>query len=158
MISLKVAAMLLVLFSWAIHSQKEKCRCVPASTEQKTSWGQQNVIIKPDEVLKSLRGKVVVAANDQPLAGALVEVYDRPEGLLMDWKEREVRKAQQRRIAACVTGADGQFCFSKVPAGKYELRSSKPGEWNSTSAYVIVAPEDPHSTSSKVIVPMHVSQ
>lgn len=130
---------------------------MPASPDQKTSWGQQNVIIKEDEIFKSLRGKVV-AANEQPLAGVLIEVYDKPEGLLMDWKEREARKAQQQRIAACVTRADGEFCFPKIPAGKYELRCSKPIEWNSTSPYVIVAPEDPHSTSSKIIVPMHLSQ
>jgi len=57
---------------------------LPASPDQKTSWGQQNVVIKEDEIFKSLRGKVVVAANEQPLAGVLVEVYDKPEGLLMD--------------------------------------------------------------------------
>lgn len=155
---MKLTATLLVLLSLSSHPQKEKCKCLPASPDQKTSWGQQNVVIKEDEIFKSLRGKVVVAANEQPLAGVLVEVYDKTEGLLMDWKEREAKKAQQRRIAACVTGVDGEFSFPKIPAGKYELRCSKPIEWNSTSAYVIVAPKDPHSTSSKVIVPMHISQ
>lgn len=155
---MNVIAALLVLFSLNIYPAKEKCRCLPASAEQQTSWGQQNVIIKHDEVFKSLRGKVSVAANEQPLAGVLVEVYDKPEGLLMDSQERDARKAQQRRIAACVTEADGQFCFPKVPAGKYELRCSKPGEWDPTSAYVVIAPEDPHSKKSTITVPMHLSQ
>ena len=158
MILLKVTAALVVLVSLSISPQKQKCRCLPASAEQQTSWGRQNVIIKHDEILKSLRGKVVVVANDQPLAGVLVEVYDKPEGLLMEWKEREARKAQQRRIAACVTGADGQFGFPELPAGKYELRCSKPGEWDPTSAYVVIAPKGPHSKKSTITVPMHLSQ
>jgi hypothetical protein len=58
------------------------------------------------------------------LAGALVEVYDKPEGLLLCWKEREAIKSKQRKIAACVTGNDGEFCFDKIPADKYELRCS----------------------------------
>lgn len=157
MILLHITAALLVLFSLGLHPHKRKCTCLPASAEQQTSWGQQNVIIKHDEIFKTLRGKVSVPASQQPLAGVLVEIYDKPEGLLMDWKEREARKAQQRRVAACVTGADGQFCFPKLPAGKYELRCSKPGEWDPTSAYVVIAPEDRHSKKSAIIVPMHLS-
>lgn len=156
---MKVIAIFAVLslLSTHLHLHKEKCKCLPASKEQQTSWGQQNVIIRPDEKFKSLRGKVVVAADDQPLSGVLVEVYDKPEGLLLDWKEREARKVQQRRIAACVTGPGGQFCFSKLPPGQYELRCSKPGEWNSTSAYVTVVREDRNRTSSELVVPLHVS-
>jgi hypothetical protein len=155
---MKIRTTLLVFLLLATYPQREKCKCLPPSPDQKTSWGQQNVVVKEDRILKSLRGKVVIATNQQPLAGVLVEVYDRPEGLLMDWKEREARKTQQHRIAACVTGVDGEFCFPKVPAGKYELRCSKPIDWNSTSVYLIVAPGDPHSTKEKVVVPMQVSQ
>jgi len=155
---LRITATVTILLSFTAYLQSEKCKCLPASPDQQTSWGQQNVIIKPDEVFKSLRGRVIVAANEQPLAGVLVEVYDKPEGLLLDWKDREVKKAQQRRIAACVTGPNGEFCFGKLPAGKYELRCSKPIEWNSTSVYVIIAPKDPHSTTSKIRVPMQISQ
>ena len=155
---MKLTATLLVLLFLSSYPQKQKCKCLPASPDQKTRWGQQNVVIQEDEIFKSLRGKVVVAANEQPLAGVLVEVYDKPEGLLMDWKEREAKKGQQRRIAACVTGVNGEFSFPKIPAGKYEVRCSKPIEWDSTSVYVIVAPRDPHSTRSKFIVPLHISQ
>lgn len=134
------------------------CNCDPAPPEAKTSWGHENVIIKKHEVFKSLRGKVVALVNGQPLAGVLVEVYDQPEGLLKDWREREAIKAIQRRLAACVTGADGEFCFPEIPAGEYELRCSKPHGWDSTSAYVVVAPRRAHSTNHKVAVPMHTSQ
>ena len=141
--------LVLALFS-LVFSKTYKCGCLPASPNDQTSWGQQNVIITNDKLVKSLRGKVLGLVSKKPLAGVLVEVLDNPEGLLLDWRARQARKSSQHRLAACVTGADGEFCFPKIPAGKYELRCSKPIEWNSTSVYVIVAPKDPHSTKSKM--------
>jgi protocatechuate 3,4-dioxygenase beta subunit len=138
--------------------QKEDCKCSPPSPDFKTSWGQENVIIKLDEPFKSLHGKITVSSDGKPLAGVLVEVYDKPEGLLLGWKEREARKSEQRRIATCVTGHDGEFCFDKIPAGKYELRCSKPADWNCTSVYVVVAPHERRSLASQITVPMQISQ
>jgi hypothetical protein len=152
-----IVALLIVILSGAsASSHKGNCKCSPASSSDQTSWGHQNVIIKKEEVFKSLRGKVVTGSDGKPLGGVLVEVYDKPEGLLLDWREREARKAQQRRIAACVTGADGQFCFVNIPAGKYELRSSKRSGWDPTSLYVAVAPRD--GVRSKIIVSLQASQ
>jgi hypothetical protein len=88
----------------------------------------------------------------------LVEVYDKPEGLLLGWKEREARKNKQRKIAACLTSNDGEFCFDKIPSGKYELRCSKPAEWNCTSVYVIVDSKQRISSTSQILVPLHISQ
>ena len=150
---MKVVAILLVLFSLTTQLAKEQCKCLPASKDQQTSWGQENVIIKPDEAFKQLRGKVLAPTEDA-LEGVLVEVYDKPEGLLMDWKERKARKVQQRKVAACLTGPNGQFCFSKLSAGQYELRASKPNGWNATSMYVVV---DPKSAISEFIVPLHLA-
>jgi len=138
--------------------QKEGCKCSLPSPEAKTSWGQENVIIKLDEPFKFLHGKITISSDGKPLAGVLVEVYDKPEGLLLGWKEREARKSEQRKIAACVTSNDGEFCFDKIPSGKYELRCSKPAEWNSTSVYVIVDPKQRNSLASQIVVPMHISQ
>jgi protocatechuate 3,4-dioxygenase beta subunit len=146
------------LTAYGLPSSKGSCNCSPASGSDQTSWGHRNVIIKKDQAVKSLRGKVIVAANGQPLEGVLVEVYDKPDGLLLDWKERESRKAQQKRIAACITGADGQFCFANIPPGKYELRSSKPVEWDPTSIYIVVAPRNRRSVRSPLTVELHASQ
>jgi len=138
--------------------QKEECKCSQPPPGAKTSWGQENVIIKQDQPLKFLHGKIIVSSGEKPLAGALVEVYDKPEALLLGWKEREARKDEQRKIAACVTGEDGEFCFDKMPAGKYELRCSKPVEWNCTSIYVVVDPKQNNGMASQIVVPMHISQ
>ncbi|MBC8029251.1 MAG: carboxypeptidase regulatory-like domain-containing protein [Pyrinomonadaceae bacterium] len=153
-----VALLVLILSGMSASSHKDNCKCSPASSSDRTSWGHQNVIIKKEEVFKSLRGKVVQESDGKALGGVLVEVYDKPEGLLLDWKEREARKAQQRRIAACVTGPDGQFCFLNIPPGKYELRSSRPIEWDPTSLHVTVAPRDRRAVRSKIIVSLHASQ
>lgn len=138
--------------------QKDDCKCSPPAPGVKTSWGQENVIIKRDEPFKFLHGKITVSSDGKPLAGVLVEVYDKPEGLLLGWKERAVRKRKQRKIAACVTGNDGEFCFDKIPTGKYELRCSKPADWNCTSVYVVVAPHERRSLASQITVPMQISQ
>lgn len=155
---MKSLVILFILSCLGGFGQKEDCKCFLPSPGVKTSWGQENVIIKLDEPFKSLHGKITVSSDGKPLAGVLVEVYDKPEGLLLGWKEREARKSKQRKVAACVTGNDGEFCFDKIPAGKYELRCSKPAEWNCTSVYVVVAPHERKSLASQIIVPMQISQ
>jgi hypothetical protein len=62
------------------------------------------------------------------------EVFDHPEGLQEPWK----KNPQQKRIAACVTGADGKFCFRRLPSGTYELRISKGAGIDVTSVQVTV--------------------
>jgi hypothetical protein len=155
---MKIRIIILILTVFSLSAFKgQKCGCLPPSPEQTTSRGQQNVIIKHGKVVQSLRG-TVMGVYQRPIEGVLVEVYDKPEGLLMDWQEQKVRSANQRRLAACVTGADGAFCFSRIPPGKYELRCSKPIEWNVTSVYVSLAPQARHSTNSKIVVPLRFSQ
>ena len=154
---IRIALLLTALLSLSF-SRPEKCACLPASAKDTTSWGQQNVIIKNEGIVQSLRGTVVGAVNKTPLGGVLVEVYDKPEGLLMDWKERDARKVNQRRVAVCMTGGNGEFCFSKIPPGQYELRCSKAVGWDSTSVYVAVDPKARHRTRAKILVPLQVSQ
>ena len=99
----------------------------------------------------------MAGSSNEPLAGVLVEVYDKAEILLMEMEDREAARAYQYRLAARLTGADGEFCFPEIPPGKYELRCSKPGEWESTSAYVIVAPGNRDSTKSKLVIDLQIS-
>mgnify|MGYP000432145361 CR=1 FL=1 len=155
---MKLLIILFIFSSLANLSQKEDCKCSLPSSDIKTHWGQENVIIKRPESFRFLHGKVTKSGDEKPLEGVLVEVYDKPEGLLLGWKEREANKPNQRKIAACITGNDGEFCFDKIPPGKYELRCSKPTDWNCTSVYVVVAPTRHKSLASKIIVPMQISQ
>jgi protocatechuate 3,4-dioxygenase beta subunit len=155
---MKLLAITLVLSCLVNPLYNSSCKCEQPAPGDRTHWGQENVIIKEEQIFKTIHGKVSSWSNDRPLVGVLVEVFDRPEGLLLSWREREERKSKQRRIAACITGEDGEFCFANIPAGKYELRASKPVEWNATSIYVVVAPRNRKSTDAKLSVPMYLSQ
>jgi Prealbumin-like fold domain len=154
---MKLFVIIFILSCLGSLFQKEACKCSQPPPEAKTSWGHEDVIIKQDQPLRFLHGKIVVRHDEKPLAGVLVEVYDKPEALLLGWKEREDRKGKQRKIAACLTGEDGEFCFDKIPAGEYELRCSKPIEWNCASVYVIVDPKQRNSLVSQIVVPLYIS-
>ena len=72
-----------------------------------------------------------------PLENALVEVFDHPEYLLKTGTE--AKPPDQHRLRACLTSADGRFCFENPPSGKYELRSSINSGWDVTHIYVVVS-------------------
>ena len=155
--SIRIAVLLLTVYSLS-YSMPEKCKCQPAAPEATTNWGQENVIIRNEDVVSSLKGEVVVDGSGDLGGGVLVEVYDQPEALLMDPMEREARKPNQHRLAACVTGANGEFCFPDIPPGKYELRCSKRDVgWNVTSVYVVVSSRTKRVKNSKLTVSLQLS-
>lgn len=151
-----IAVILTTLCIFNSNAQTEKCGCQSAPADQMTAWGKQNIILREPDVFKLLIGKVT--AGGKALPGVLVEVFHNPEGLLMDWKEREAMKSKQKKIAACVTNLNGRFCFPKLDPGKYEVRFSKAVGWDSTSIYIIVDPTSSHSKNKKLIVRMQISQ
>jgi hypothetical protein len=106
------------------------------------------------EPYQELRGRVVVSGTGKPLAGTLVEVFTHPEYLLSN--DSYARgKPEQRRVAACLTGNDGRFCFRDVPSGKYELRSSSSDTytgWNASQVYVIVDNDKGKSKELRVVM------
>lgn len=151
-----MAAVLPLLLVSGTAAQTGVGKCKPAPRDQTTFWGKQNIILKETDIFKSIRGRVVVGGK--PLAGVLAEVYNNPEGLLQSVDEREAMKSKQRRIAVCVTGGDGEFSFSNVPTGNYELRLSKAGEWDSTSVYIVVNTTHERGMKKKITLQMQLSQ
>jgi hypothetical protein len=71
-------------------------------------------------VVNKLSGAVVYP-DDTLAKDAVVELYDLPPDR-PDIAVNEIVGWRTRRTA-CVTGADGMFCFSDVPSGKYLLRT-----------------------------------
>ncbi len=108
------------------------CHCSPAS-ERTTSWGVQNVLIAEPEPFNNVRG-LVTDINRHALPNTLIEVFDQPEIVR---KDASPSRSGQKRLAACLTGQDGKFEFD-LPQGEYEVRLSKPAEWNVTSVLVKV--------------------
>jgi hypothetical protein len=64
----------------------------------------------------------------------LVEVFGHPELA----QGGDQTRSGQKRLKACVTQRDGRFSFD-LPFGKYEVRCSKPVEWNCTSVIVTLS-------------------
>ena len=114
------------------HSAVGQCSTA-ASNSLTTYWGHQNAVYVNSEPLKKLRGNVLLGSGKPDVSkdGVLVEVFDHPE-LAMG---ADPTRQGQKRLMACVTRKDGRFSFN-LPAGKYELRCSKPIEWNCTSVIV----------------------
>lgn len=117
------------------------CVCVPAKDADTTHWvGNMAEVRIERERYQELKGRVVVSGSGKALGGALVEVFTRPEYLLSN-ETYSRGTPEQLRVAACVTGPDGKFCFRKLPAGAYELRSSSSDTyagWNASQVYVVV--------------------
>ncbi len=132
-----IAALFAALF--AARPQGD-CRCAPAAESDVTRWGgNEEVVGREEKTYRRLAGGVRYA-TDEAVSGALVEVYTHPEYLLLKYPENAKKRKRQRRVAACVTGEDGKFCFGFVGAGKYEVRVSKDGGFNVTHIYVEVDP------------------
>jgi len=111
------------------------CKCHKPEKGDKTRRGANMLVIrKPEGQFRELVGIVGMQFADRPMEGALVEIFDKPDYLLSgkQWEDRP----QQKRLRACVTSADGKFCFRGLPSGKYEIRVSKELGWNITHVYV----------------------
>jgi hypothetical protein len=95
------------------------------------------VIFVEEKSYRELRGTVQLHEG-QPIANALLEVFDKPEYLLDRSIDSANNRPKQRRLAACVASADGKFCFRNLANGKYELRSSSGNGVNVTHVYVVI--------------------
>ncbi len=135
----------------------DKCGCVKARRDDTTRWGvNESVVYVYRTPYKQIRGVVDFPKK----ANILVEVFTHPEHLLPDYPQdkRQAAKESQRRVAACTTGADGEFCFRNIPAGKYELRLSIDAGWNPTHVYLVLAPRNRKSIRTKLRVNLDVGK
>ncbi len=129
------------------------CKCTRPDKGETTRWGgNEMVVIVKDSSLKQLQG-VVQEPSGTAFAGALVEVFTHPEYLRSDLPSAQGEKPEQQRVAVCLTGSDGKFCFKHLQPGTYELRSSVSSGWDVTHIHVTV---DPKGKSEKIIVPMYI--
>ena len=150
----KLLAVALTLLWVPIPANANKCECV-ASVESTRSGANQTLLVIERRKYRSING-IVRDANGLAVSDLLVEVFDHPEHLLLSYPESVQNKKVQHRIAACVVGENGRFCFKNIPAGKYELRFSKDGGWNHTQVYVVVAPSNRKATNRRLVISMQV--
>ena len=113
---------------------KNQCTCRPALEQDWAHGANESVEIRGVTV-KRIKGRVL-DPHGGPIGDAIVEVFDY---LSADEKQSGYQVAEsKKRRAACLADADGQFCFSDLPGGKYVLKvgTRKPDGTNNT--YMIV--------------------
>ena len=136
-----LALIFLILLSVSAPSQID--RCSPIEKKETTHWvGNLEMVFVEKRVFGRLQG-LVVTPDGGLLKNALVEVFTKPEYLLIEKPVDKRGRSNQRRIAACRTGINGRFSFPNLPPGSYELRSSSDDTmtgWNVTQIYIVVNP------------------
>jgi hypothetical protein len=147
-----LTSLLLVLCLSGTRAAKD-CSCRKAQKGERTYWGW--IIDSPDDagVVKRIRGKVENHGGE-PVADVLVEIFDHPE--VRTGEDLPASRKKQRRVAACKTGADGEFCFAGIQAGKYEVRCSKP-VFDTSSVMVTLAPNLKGASGDGLKVLMDIS-
>jgi len=146
---MKFVAAVLLFANLGLPLSQPSCKCKKARKDQTTYISSTHVELD-ERRLRKIEGQAVTY-GDSPIEGALVEVFTRPEftsKLAIGAAERE---RKQKRVAACITGEDGSFCFPSIPAGRYELRISK-REWEFATGVIIVDPKKRRSNDDKVRV------
>jgi protocatechuate 3,4-dioxygenase beta subunit len=131
----------------------KNCSClVPEPNEITHPGGNELISFIEDKTYRSVRG-VVRDVNGAPLKGVLVELFDKP-----DWirKQHSSSPGSQRRIAACKTGADGNFCFENVRTGEYELRGSIDLSWNPSHVLIKINPNAKRASRKAIALRMTV--
>jgi hypothetical protein len=140
---MKIFLVTILLVAPAVSQVTTPCQCLKPQPEETTHWvGNLQVIFVEKTPYRQLRG-MVQKPDGSPLSDALVEVFTNPGYLLIDKPISKQGRPNQRRVAACRTGPDGLFCFSNLPAGKYEIRSSSDDTrtgWNASQVYVLLNP------------------
>ena len=149
-----ISTTLILLFSVGSPSA-QGCKCSPGSRETTRSGANEHIVVS--EKRKHIRiAGIVWDVNGEIISDVLVEVFDKPDHLLLPYPQNIDQQQPQRRIAACVVGSNGQFCFANIPPGKYEVRFSKNGGWNHTSLVVSVAPRSRNATKRNLEITMQV--
>src|SRR3954452_866970 len=112
------------------------CTCHKSEKGDTTHGGaNEYIVVLEEESYRELQGTVRMW-DDTPIENVLIEIFDNADYLLKDdsWRKNPT----QKRLAACLTGADGKFCFCHLPSGSYELRASLSDGWNVTHVHIAV--------------------
>jgi hypothetical protein len=149
---LPICGRLLLVVALGTSSVLGDCKCGPVRDEETTHWGgHESAIFVEKNSYRQLRGSVQRGSGQTSLV-VLVEVFDHPDYLLERSSNVRENHPEQKRVAACRTSADGKFCFPNLPSGKYELRTSINGEWNTSHVYVVVDKKAGQQKSLRVLM------
>jgi len=132
--------------------QTYSCKVKPVTyLPQKTYWSNFPTAIRWKGHYQEVKG-LVLDVFENPIKGALVEVFTRPELLTKDhYLSLAERENLQDRIGCTYSDSHGIFHVKDVKLGVYEIRTSKPGYTTNSLLFFIVNP-DRKTDGEKVVV------
>jgi hypothetical protein len=105
--------------------------------------------------VRKIQGQILfpnyITNSMKPADNVIVEVYKYVSGV-----DAFRIPDQQPRIASCLTGPDGRFCFVGMPAGKYVvrlgIRHPNSEGWNGTHVIVDLEPKRRGKSGLRVVM------
>src|SRR5215813_14049625 len=105
-----------VVLSFAGAPSGQRCKCLPAAAHETTRDGaNENIVIVDKQPYPRIAG-IVRDVNNQAMGDVLVEVFDNPEHLVSPYPDGMTKPKPKLRLAACIAGDSGEFCFANIPA------------------------------------------
>jgi hypothetical protein len=160
--TMKLIGLLMVAAATLSMGRSPLCDCTRVTSKETTRLGGNEWIAYKEKGEYRRISGVVQMRLPELRENILVEIFDRPNYLLCNWRPGNPNKCStnppehQRRIAACRTGKDGRFCFGYLPVGTYELRVSKDQGWSPTHVYVVVDPNSRKSAKRGLQVSLNI--
>jgi hypothetical protein len=136
----------LILVSLLSGSSQCNCKTVPAN---ETSHGANESTLIDKLKVKRIAGKVLLP-DEEPVNEAIVEVFNYSSSST-DYKDVDAALTK-KRLAACMTGENGAFCFNKLPPGRYLLRAGtrKSAGINQIHAIITVLPNNQKAPTEEI--------
>ena len=132
-----------------------QCPCRRAlRTETTRERANEEIVVVEQRSHRTMSGFVEYPDGTR-FENVLVEVFDHPEIFDPGHEKRHGPEIVQHRIAACVTGINGRFCFGHLRAGKYEVRASVGSGRNWTHVVISLAPKSGR-TATPVVITMRL--
>lgn len=146
--------LILIVFLNLSSFEKQNCGCKNAHKNETTRFGgNEKVTIVEEKTFQKIQGKI---SNLDPNHAVLVELFINPEHFTWDYPDNVKKRSKQKRIAACLSDEQGNFCFKNIRSGKYEIRCSIGSEWNVTYVYVVVDTKKHSGSAENLSIQMKV--
>jgi protocatechuate 3,4-dioxygenase beta subunit len=143
-----IISSLLVLALCSSGLPQKNCQCRKATADDKTIWGHIATEVQEKRPVKKLHG-IIHDALGERLENALVEVF------ADDGTEITPTSDSNIRVAACLTGEKGKFCFDGLKPGKYILAVGHQG-FNITFIKLTLDPKGRRSSGKPLEVSLEL--